>query len=492
MKTVSLFSSFIALLFTGVQAMAQNTEVREVSSFSKISIRDNAKVIIDGFGTQRVQVESDAPLQNLRTKTEGSTLVISGPAAKLHITMEKLEGVEISGFGSVTSDSVVTGQNLRIDINGNGKINLPVNVDNLQAGISGFGKVSLSGEAKRAEINVNGNGKIQADNLKVGSCEANISGVAKCVMDVTNQLVLSISGTGSFYYKTTPPKLETHISGIGKYGAIGDDGEEGSTSSSSSSSGQDTVTVNVGNRKIVVIGDDEDMEDYKSFKNYADTIFRHSEKACSHWAGFEIGFNTLMFGNGFNSSAPAGYEYMDLNSGKSIDVNLNFYAHDFQLYKRYLMFTTGIGMTLNNYRFTSDQTLRADTNRVAAGFDYLEDGTKISYSKNKLAVNYFTVPLLLQFNSSESYKKSVHVAAGFLLNYKFNSHLKLVYRDGGTREKTKRQHEFNINPFRCDATLRVGYRDVSLYASYSLSDMFKSGRGPEVHPFQVGLCLVNW
>ena len=54
------------------------------------------------------------------------------------------------------------------------------------------------------------------------------------------------------------------------------------------------------------------------------------------------------------------------------------------------MFTTGIGLTLNNYRFSSDKTLLSDTNRTVASFDYDKNNERINYKKNKLAVNYIT------------------------------------------------------------------------------------------------------
>jgi hypothetical protein len=102
------------------------------------------------------------------------------------------------------------------------------------------------------------------------------------------------------------------------------------------------------------------------------------------------------------------------------------------------------------------------------------------------------VPLLLQFNSSKYDHNSFHVAAGALVSYKFNSHLKLVYNDEGDREKTKRRDEYNIEPFRTDLTLRIGYSFATVYASYAVTELFKNNRGPELHPFTVGISLVNW
>ena len=360
---------------------------------------------------------------------------------------------------------------------------MPVDVSKLEVSIIGNGKLFLSGKCDILDVDISGNGNVDAKSLSANSCETNISGVGKNSVDVTNSLQLNISGSGSFYYKNKPANFETNISGIGKYGSFNE------------SISNDTTSMNIGNKKVIIIGNnDKDDDDYKHMKVDIenDTVMHHPAKAKSHWAGLEIGFNTLLVGSNFKTDMPAKYDYLSLNSGKSINVNINFFAHDFQLYKRYVLFTTGIGMSINNYRFTSDRTLREDTNIVTASVDYDKFNKVISYSKNKLVVSYVTVPLLLQFNTNQELKKSFHIAVGTLLSYKFNSHLKLVHSEDGSKQKSKRQDEFNIDPFRYDATLRIGYRDYTLYATYALSELFRSDRGPELHPFQFGINIAGW
>ncbi|MBK9402134.1 MAG: outer membrane beta-barrel protein [Bacteroidetes bacterium] len=167
----------------------------------------------------------------------------------------------------------------------------------------------------------------------------------------------------------------------------------------------------------------------------------------------------------FSTTLPEGYDYLELNSGKSINVNLNFFAHDFPIYKRTVLFTTGIGLTLNNYRFSSDKTLIPDTNRVVAGFDTDKNGKQINYEKNKLSVNYITLPLLLQFNTKQQFKKSFHIATGLLLSYKFNSHLKLVYNDDGDRENPNAGMSSTPNP---SGTTPLSGSDMEHYTLYLL------------------------
>jgi hypothetical protein len=481
MKTFKYIFAIFIITFTYANTNAQNSEIRELAPFSKIDVNDNAKIYLHIGSPQSVVVETDKNPEGIKTKSENGTLSIRGASSTIRITIPELNGVDIGGFGTLIADTVISSKMLRLTISGNGKITMPVNTEQLQVGISGFGILNLQGKAESMELNISGNGKINGQELSVNKCEANISGIGKSFIDVKNELELNISGTGSFYYKNKPAIVETHISGIGKYGNY------------SGESSNDSGSVKNGNKKSIMIGKYDNYENFLGeFDCSDDTSFKAPAKSRSHWAGFEIGFNTLMAGNNFKTDLPSAYDFLELNSGKSINVNLNFFAHDFKLYKNYVMFTTGIGLTLNNYRFTSDRTLIADSNRVAASYDLDKAGNQITYQKNKLAVNYITMPLLLQFNTNERLNKSFHVATGILASYKYNSHLKLVYKDEGDKQKDKRQDEFNIDPFRFDATLRVGFRNYTLYASYALTELFKNNRGPELHPFQFGINVMGW
>lgn len=478
MKNLTL--ALIALYcILGQIGFAQSEETRNLSSFSAIHIKDHAEVRVRIGSPQEVKIVSENELDKTETKVEDGALSIHGKYAKVYITLEKLEGIKISGIGKVFADSVITGKNLELSISGSGAVKMPLDVDYLEVNISGLGKLQLEGIANHVENSVSGSGKVDALELKAKDVETKISGVGKFMMDVTESLELNISGSGTFYYKTKPTSLNTNISGIGKYGVYhGDETSE----SNRNHNGNDT---------------DEYVSAPNDDSNYGihwdrDSVFNRSENARSHWSGFEIGFNQLLVKDKISTNIPEGYDFLELNSGKSINVNINLFSHDFPLYKRYLMFTTGIGLTLNNYRFSADKTLLSDTNRTVAGYDYDKNNERINYKKNKLAVNYVTIPLLIQFNSRLEFKKSIHVATGLLFSYKYNSHLKLVYTEDGNKEKSKRHDEFNIEPFRFDATFRIGYQSYTLYASYALNTLFKENRGPSLHPFQVGINILNF
>lgn len=157
-----------------------------------------------------------------------------------------------------------------------------------------------------------------------------------------------------------------------------------------------------------------------------------------------------------------------------------------KIYKRNLMLVTGIGVTWNNWRFQNAVTLFPNQPALTGVMDTLP------MKKSKLTVSYVTLPLLLEFNSSEQASKSFHIAAGVIGGYRIGTHTKRVLEDNGKSKKVKEYDDFSFNTFRFDSTVRIGYRGFTLFGSYGLMSLFKSREGPDLSPFTVGIALAGW
>ena len=118
--------------------------------------------------------------------------------------------------------------------------------------------------------------------------------------------------------------------------------------------------------------------------------------------------------------------------------------------------------------------------------------TGVNLKKNKLVASYLTVPLLIEFNTSSNPRKTVHLAAGVIGGLRVGSHLKLVKEEGNKESKSKSYDDFNLNPFRYDATVRFGFRDFTIFGSYNMAGLFKDNKGPEIYPLTLGIRLVGW
>ena len=243
----------------------------------------------------------------------------------------------------------------------------------------------------------------------------------------------------------------------------------------------DTTTVKLGKTTIIIV-EDKEPKKTKETSLPDTTRIDKKRKPDAHWAGVELGVNLLM--NKDNEfDVPAGYEFLELNESKSIAVNINIIDKELSIVKDRFFLVTGLGLTFNNYRFSNNITLLSDTNKVAATYD------SINYEKTKLAITYLTIPLLFEFNEGGS-KKSFHIAAGVIGGLRIGSHTKQKYTNGSKTVKPKVRDDFNLNPIRYDATVRVGFGSLAFFGSYTLNGLFKEKRGPELHPFTAGVGLI--
>lgn len=389
---------------------------------------------------------------------------------RVTVTAPSITMIDLAGTGKLSTEGPFKVNDIELKVSGIGKIEMALEADKINATISGSGKLNLSGTANGLQIDITGAGRIDAESLKVKKCTANISGSGKCLLDVTEELNVNISGSGSVYYVKQPPVLNRNVTGMGK---IGD----------ASATYSDTTKVTFGKKKLWII-DDVEKSALQIFK---DSVPSKPALVKSHWAGVELGINMLV-DDEFYVTPPQGYKYLDLKTEKSIAVNLNFFDLQKKLYRRHIMLVTGFGATINNYRFKSQNYLDPGADSVSAA----AIPVGVSIKKNKLVAGYITVPLLLEFNTSENPKKTVHLALGIIGGLRIGSYVKLVKEEGDKETKVRYINDYNLNPWRYDATLRLGFSNYTLFGSYNLAGLFKDDKGPGLHAFTAGVRVVGW
>ena len=245
------------------------------------------------------------------------------------------------------------------------------------------------------------------------------------------------------------------------------------------SADSDTSIVRIGKKDVKVI-------DHKSGTEIIwgkDKRHRHDpDRFDGHWEGIEFGFN------GFDKEDYSMYnsadkDFMSLNQGKSIEFNLNFYELNIGLAKNYVGLVSGMGFSFNNYRFDNDYTIAKGATRTEP---VALDPNNLS--KTKLAVSYLNVPVLLEFQIPVNHNEGrLFINGGIIGGVKIGSHTKVKYGD----KKDKDRSGFNLNSFNYAATARIGYKDISLFAKYSLTPLFQTGKGPDLTPFTIGISFLD-
>jgi hypothetical protein len=236
---------------------------------------------------------------------------------------------------------------------------------------------------------------------------------------------------------------------------------------------KDTSIVRIGKKDIKVIDHDGGTEIIWGKGKHKEN---KSDKFNGHWEGFELGFNA------FDKPDYSLYQvkdFMSLNQGKSIEFNINFYELNIGLAGKGVGLVSGMGLSFNSYRFDNPYTLKKEpsmTVPVLLGYDDL--------SKTKLAVSYLNVPLLLEFQIPVNQKEGrLFINAGLIGGVKLGSHTKVKHGDIKDKDKSG----FNLNSFKYAATARIGYKDISLFANYSFTPLFQTGKGPGLTPFTIGI-----
>ena len=194
-----------------------------------------------------------------------------------------------------------------------------------------------------------------------------------------------------------------------------------------------------------------------------------------------------------------GYPALDnndfkLKTGKSINVNIWVFMQRLNLIQHHVHLKYGVGVELNNYRYKSGANLNYNENGLVpytvntqtnAPFIFRDS---ISFSKNKLAADYVTVPMMLNFVTNADERKnrfglSVGVSAGYL----YSQRNKQVSNERG---KLTNKGDYGLERFKFSYVTELTLGQITLYGSYSPQSMYE--RGLDVKPFNVGFRLGYW
>jgi len=238
--------------------------------------------------------------------------------------------------------------------------------------------------------------------------------------------------------------------------------------------------------------------------------FCRKGKYNGHWAGVEIGLNGYVNEN-FNMNFYPRYPYMNVNTARSMMVNLNPFELNVNIYKNKIGFTSGLGFQLSNYYFTGNYVWLKDSAQLVAFQVKDVNNNWVSLKQNKLFVCYLNIPLFFEFQTNAKRKlNSFHVTLGAIGGVRIGSYDKQIYstidqtyylaKDNGERfasyyvdnSVVRNYGAYHLSPFKLDAAFRIGWSFLNLFATYSLTPMFQNNQGPVVYPWTVGITLLGW
>jgi hypothetical protein len=190
--------------------------------------------------------------------------------------------------------------------------------------------------------------------------------------------------------------------------------------------------------------------------------------------------------NGYLAGSPKLNETdFKLKTVKSVNVNIWLFMQRMNLIKHYVNLKYGLGVELNNYRFKSNISFNEGNANIPHPFVFRDS---INFSKNKLAADYVTVPIMLNFrtNPNDS-KKGISLSAGVSMGYLYSSRNKQV---SDARGKEKNRGDYDLEKWKFSYVGELGLGPVHLYGSYSPKSIFENDLN--FTPYNIGLRLSNW
>ncbi|MEO6812576.1 MAG: outer membrane beta-barrel protein [Ginsengibacter sp.] len=242
------------------------------------------------------------------------------------------------------------------------------------------------------------------------------------------------------------------------------------------------VIVTVGNRRAS-----------KSHSNISTSSFIF-DIGLSNWTDKTNYASAIAAGDAINKPASPDLSANDLKlrTIKSANVNIWFFMQRLNLIQHYVNLKYGLGLELNNYRFKNNISFKEGginpydhSKNIPHPFIFRDS---VSFSKNKLAADYVTVPLMLNFTTSPGYSdKGISLSAGVSMGYLYSSRNK---QKSDSRGKEKNRGDYDLEKWKFSYVGELGLGPVKLYGSYSPKSIFKNELN--FAPYNIGIRVSNW
>lgn len=223
---------FLLVFVSGAQNLhAQKSMKYDVSAFTEITVKNNAKLILKQDSVQSVTVTAtDEIFDKLVVENKDRKLIIryssntwfnsnwNPGAITVYVSIPQIDELTVSGSGSIIADERISARVLDCYVNGSGTIRLSkLKAEKITSGLSGSGQLQLAGENVVSEfkMSVSGSGNVKASGLKAKDVNVLITGSGNCAVYAMEHLICKIAGSGNVTYSGNP-EIKTTIVGSGK------------------------------------------------------------------------------------------------------------------------------------------------------------------------------------------------------------------------------------------------------------------------------------
>lgn len=260
------------------------------------------------------------------------------------------------------------------------------------------------------------------------------------------------------------------------------------TAQTDTSKAEQGDTIRIGSMIIIKRGDGHSKGDKDVTIHSRRNTYKPSNIS-TNWFIVDLGVNQFDDKTDYTSSSiqntATGFapgsdkDWFKLRNGKSINVNIWFFMQKLNVVKHVVNLKYGLGLELNNYHYRKNLIYQTQPTKITI------DPTT-GYSKNKLAADYLTAPIMLNFDLTPGRKNGFGFSAGVSAGYLYSSRQKTKSEANG---KQKVWDDFDLRPWKISyvGELQLGF--VKLYGSLATKSMF--AKGLDQTPYNVGIRFSN-
>jgi hypothetical protein len=216
----------------------------------------------------------------------------------------------------------------------------------------------------------------------------------------------------------------------------------------------------------------------------------------TNWWILDLGFSNYSDKTVYGASTPADLyapgsnkNWFDLKDGKSRNVNIWVFMQKLNVVKHVVNLKYGLGLELNNYHYKQPVRYIKETLAMVNPPRVFMDTSIVgrTYKKNKLAADYLTVPLMLNFNFTPKRSQGFGFSAGISAGYLYSARNKTITSDEG---KKKTKDDFELEKWKLSYIAELSLGPVRFYGSYATKSMYE--RGLDITPYNFGVRFSNW
>ena len=205
----------------------------------------------------------------------------------------------------------------------------------------------------------------------------------------------------------------------------------------------------------------------------------------TNWWIIDFGFSNYNDQTNYSSKEAQDFapqsskESLKIKTWKSRNMNIWLFMQRLNMIQHIVNLKYGFGLELNNY-FYDDVRVHLLKN-PADPATIIFDTVFANLDKNKLAADYLTVPLMINFNFTPGRERGFGVSFGVSAGLLYSSRQKV--KNGGDVNKT--HDDFNLRTWKISYVGEILLGPLKLYGSYATQSMWE--KGLDQTPYTVGL-----